>query len=251
MLHKFFGLRPQKHLSRRQVPPKQPVPVPDVVDEGSSALKIVHVGGVVELYYMAVPAARIIEKYPSSILARPDVFRRPWESVVRPEEILTPGQKFFIVPRQTMKKLRRRIRKPNAENPSMSFLLHLSTDVSAELVSKQKDDEFSSKSFNQQSDSSISTNAIKTKPKPKPKPRTRTRRVRFLGIDTKHDSDSNSISMENKGSVKGDENKGLNAENRERKSLNPEKENGERKRRIDDTFSIILEFELLNQPFEY
>jgi len=67
----------------------------------SAVLKIVHAGGNVECYYMAITAARIMEKYPKVLLARPEVFRRPWDSVVRPDEILTPGQKFFIVPRRT------------------------------------------------------------------------------------------------------------------------------------------------------
>ena len=45
---------------------------------------------------MAIPAARIMEKYPKFLLARPELFRRPWDSVVRPDEIFTPGQKFFV-----------------------------------------------------------------------------------------------------------------------------------------------------------
>ncbi|OMO55114.1 hypothetical protein CCACVL1_27387 [Corchorus capsularis] len=78
----------------------------------SSALKIVHAGGVVECYYMAMPAASIMKKYPSLILARPQVFRRPWDSLVRSREILTPGEKIYLVPPRTIKKLRKRITKP-------------------------------------------------------------------------------------------------------------------------------------------
>lgn len=77
----------------------------------SRALKIIHPGGRSEKYYMAVPAARIIEQYPAFILARPEVFHKPWDTIVRPDEMLVPGQKYLIVPRQTVKKLRRRIRK--------------------------------------------------------------------------------------------------------------------------------------------
>jgi hypothetical protein len=72
----------------------------------SSAMKIIHAGGRIECYYMATPAARILEKYPSHYLAKPEVFRRPWDSVVRREKILIPGQKFLLVPRHTVKKLR-------------------------------------------------------------------------------------------------------------------------------------------------
>lgn len=47
-------------------------------EEGfSTPLKIVHAGGTVECYYMATPAAGIMEKYPSLLLARPHVFRQP------------------------------------------------------------------------------------------------------------------------------------------------------------------------------
>ncbi|KAJ9176758.1 hypothetical protein P3X46_012038 [Hevea brasiliensis] len=80
--------------------------------DSPSVLRIVHAGGKVECYYMAIPAMRILEKYPSYVLAKPEVFRRPWDSVVRPEKILTPGQRFFLVPLRTVNKLRRRIRKP-------------------------------------------------------------------------------------------------------------------------------------------
>ncbi|KAI3716140.1 hypothetical protein L6452_23265 [Arctium lappa] len=64
---------------------------------------------------MAFPAAWIMEKYPNFVLARPDIFRRPWDSVIRPEEMLVPGQKYFVVPIWTVKKLRRRIWKPSIE----------------------------------------------------------------------------------------------------------------------------------------
>lgn len=87
----------------------------------SRALKIVHAGGNVEHYYMATPAAMIIQKHPSFVLARPEIFRRPWDSVVRPDEILVPGQKYYVVPRRTVKKLRRRIRKPSATGPGFSM----------------------------------------------------------------------------------------------------------------------------------
>ncbi|KAJ9169910.1 hypothetical protein P3X46_018054 [Hevea brasiliensis] len=53
------------------------------------------------MYHMAIPAVKILEKYPSYVVVKPEVFRRPWDSVVRRrEKILTPGQKFFLVLRQ-------------------------------------------------------------------------------------------------------------------------------------------------------
>ncbi|KAK1315685.1 hypothetical protein QJS10_CPA05g02003 [Acorus calamus] len=70
--------------------------------------RIVHAGGLIEYYYMAVPAAGVLEKYPSSCLAQPTVFRSPWESIVQPDEILTPGHKYYVVPRRTVRKLQAR-----------------------------------------------------------------------------------------------------------------------------------------------
>ncbi|TYH63960.1 hypothetical protein ES332_D07G233200v1 [Gossypium tomentosum] len=116
MLNKFLNVRKlapfyshgrPKPVAQLQKEPRE--------NQGTSALKIVHPGGVVECYYMAIPAVNIMKNYPSSVLARPEVFRRPWDSLVRSHEILTPGQKFYVVPRHTVRKLRRRIRKTSGE----------------------------------------------------------------------------------------------------------------------------------------
>lgn len=116
MLLKLFGSSTIKLSSlRRPAPAVAAVPVPPAPPEKhpdpSMPLRIVHAGGFVERYYMAVPAVGIMEKYPRAVLARPDVFRRPWDSLVQPEEILTPGEKVYVVPRRTVKNLRRRIRR--------------------------------------------------------------------------------------------------------------------------------------------
>lgn len=66
---------------------------------------------------MATPAVSIIERYPLAVLARPDVFRRPWEAVVHPDEILKPGEKLYIVPRRTVLKLQKRARRPRVSPP--------------------------------------------------------------------------------------------------------------------------------------
>ncbi|CAK9167184.1 unnamed protein product [Ilex paraguariensis] len=187
MLHKLFGARTRtpKPPHGCHIPSKL---APNKVEEGSSSvLKIIHAGGNAECYYMAVPAVRIIEKYPSYILARPEIFRRPWDSVVRPEEILIPGQKFFIVPRGTVKKLRQRIRKPSGKFFGNSFESKASTDVSVEIVSHQ-DDLSSSKSFKSSINISTKSNV---------KIKIRTRRVHFFGIDSKMDKDSVSLEKEN------------------------------------------------------
>ncbi|KAF6153829.1 hypothetical protein GIB67_001062 [Kingdonia uniflora] len=108
MLNKLLGTR----IFLRNVPPV----LASSHEEGFTALKIIHMGGIVEYYYMAVPAVRIMEKYPLFLLTRPEIFRRPWDSVVHPEEILTPGQKFFVVPRRTVRKLMRRFQQPSEKS---------------------------------------------------------------------------------------------------------------------------------------
>ncbi|KAH9745403.1 hypothetical protein KPL70_004060 [Citrus sinensis] len=114
-----------------KVPPKPATGAASTPSESPSALKIVHAGGFVECYYMAIPAVIILEKYPSCKLGRREVFRRPWDSVVRPEELLTLGEKFFLVPRRTVRKLRRRVKKLDGhrEVSSNSFASKSCVDV--------------------------------------------------------------------------------------------------------------------------
>lgn len=116
-LLKVHKLTPFGRNGAQSKPAPTPAAPPEPEDS-PSVLKIVHAGGKVECYYMAIPAVKILEKYPSFVLAKPEVFRRPWDSVVRPEKILTPGHRFFLVPLRTVHKLRRRIKKPREDDVS-------------------------------------------------------------------------------------------------------------------------------------
>lgn len=71
-------------------------------------VRIIHAGGIVERYKGAIHASRVMEKYPKMCIARPDVFKQPHESVVKCDEFLLPGQKFYLVPQSTLKRLRRK-----------------------------------------------------------------------------------------------------------------------------------------------
>ncbi|KAM5580334.1 hypothetical protein ABKV19_009870 [Rosa sericea] len=140
MIHKFLNIRKLKPFSKRVPVPVPPKQAPAQSEMGSnSILKVVHAGGNVESYYMAIPASKILEKYPSFLLARPEVFRRPWDSVVKPDAILTPGEKVFLVPRRTVRKLRRRIRRPGKDFSVNSFTSQSSIDVSTETLSQRRD----------------------------------------------------------------------------------------------------------------
>lgn len=74
-------------------------------------VRIVHAGGQVELFPNAVPASLLMEKYPGKCVARPEVFKKPQESLLRPEESLLPGHKYYILPSTTAQKLKRKQQK--------------------------------------------------------------------------------------------------------------------------------------------
>ncbi|KAF8409764.1 hypothetical protein HHK36_005843 [Tetracentron sinense] len=162
MFNKILSVRTLTPSFWRHVPPK---PTPDPLDESSSTLKIIHAGGIVEFYYMAVPAIKIMEKYPSFLLARPEIFRRPWDSLVRPEEILTPGQKYFVVPRRTVKKLQRRIRQPVGELFVNFPVMSSSSDLSIGSVFRKEKDEISSDLTTQRGKSNGSRTSGKANPR--------------------------------------------------------------------------------------
>ncbi|OIT40279.1 hypothetical protein A4A49_53715 [Nicotiana attenuata] len=67
-------------------------------------VKIVHPGGHVELHDVPVLAAEIINRNPKSCVCHPSVFQQPW-AILPPETILMPGQKFYVVPIKTIKRL--------------------------------------------------------------------------------------------------------------------------------------------------
>ncbi|KAJ6810503.1 uncharacterized protein M6B38_156685 [Iris pallida] len=69
-------------------------------------VRIVLASGMVEVYDGVTPASTVMEKYPGLCLTRPDVFKRPHDSLVGRKEMLLPGQKFYLVPETTMKKVR-------------------------------------------------------------------------------------------------------------------------------------------------
>ncbi|KAJ0964537.1 hypothetical protein J5N97_025675 [Dioscorea zingiberensis] len=68
-------------------------------------VKIVYPGGRVELRDRPIIAAEIMKANPMCCVAHPDVFRQPW-SVVSPDTVLMQGQKFYVVPVRTIRKLR-------------------------------------------------------------------------------------------------------------------------------------------------
>ncbi|GAA0173998.1 hypothetical protein LIER_27483 [Lithospermum erythrorhizon] len=82
----------------------------------SSFVRIVHPGGHVELHDRPILAGEIMLRNPRCCVAYPHVFKQP-TAIVPAETTLMPGQKFYVVPVTTIKKLRRKMRQ---YSPSMS-----------------------------------------------------------------------------------------------------------------------------------
>ncbi|KAM2636378.1 hypothetical protein EV1_021012 [Malus domestica] len=74
-------------------------------------LRIVHAGGREELYQNVVPASQLMEKYPGMCVARPEVFKNPQEALLRPEESLLVGQKYYMIPSTTAHKIKKKHQK--------------------------------------------------------------------------------------------------------------------------------------------
>ncbi|KAD5507763.1 hypothetical protein R6Q59_031465 [Mikania micrantha] len=71
-------------------------------------VKIVHPGGHAELHDRPVLASDIIRRNPKCCVAHPNVFKQPW-AIVQPDTMLMPGQKVYVVPVSTVRKLQKNL----------------------------------------------------------------------------------------------------------------------------------------------
>ncbi|KAE8688211.1 putative receptor-like protein kinase [Hibiscus syriacus] len=97
---------------------------------------IVHPGGHVELHDRPILAADIIYRNPRCVVAHPHVFQQPW-AIVAPETELPLGQKFYVVPISTIRKLQRLSNKYSS-TPTIS-----ESQQNGELKAADKDDSIS------------------------------------------------------------------------------------------------------------
>lgn len=82
-------------------------------------VKIVHPGGHVELHDRPILASEIIYRNPRCVVAHPHVFQQPW-AIVKPETELMLGQKFYVVPVTTIRKLQRVSKKQSRSSATNS-----------------------------------------------------------------------------------------------------------------------------------
>lgn len=69
-------------------------------------IKVVHPGGHVELHDRPISAEEIMQRNPKCIVAYPNVFQQP-TSIVAPSTTLILGQKYYVVPVTTIRKLQK------------------------------------------------------------------------------------------------------------------------------------------------
>ncbi|KAG8388245.1 hypothetical protein BUALT_Bualt02G0105700 [Buddleja alternifolia] len=67
-------------------------------------VKIVHPGGHVELHDRPILARELLNRNPKCCVAHPNVFQQPY-AIVSPETLLMLGQKYYVVPLGTIRKL--------------------------------------------------------------------------------------------------------------------------------------------------
>ncbi|KAG6407869.1 hypothetical protein SASPL_130869 [Salvia splendens] len=93
---------------KSDAPPGSPSSLSISVRLRDVVVRVVHAGGRIEMYEAAVPVVRLIRRNPGMCIATPDVFRRPDEAVLSPDDVLLPGNKYFVIRCTTVEKLRRR-----------------------------------------------------------------------------------------------------------------------------------------------
>ncbi|KAM7484188.1 hypothetical protein LguiA_000197 [Lonicera macranthoides] len=78
------------------------------IQSNDITVRIIHAGGREERYHNAILASHLLQKYPGMCVALPDVFKNAHTSILKAEEWLLPGQKYYMIPCTTAHKLKRK-----------------------------------------------------------------------------------------------------------------------------------------------
>ncbi|XP_057763332.1 uncharacterized protein LOC130983163 [Arachis stenosperma] len=82
---------------------------PDVsLTSNDFVVRIVHKGGLQEVYQRALPASKLMRKYPGMCVASPEVFKDPHQSVLGPDQVLLLGHKYIMISPRDVHKLKRK-----------------------------------------------------------------------------------------------------------------------------------------------
>ncbi|KAL1317116.1 hypothetical protein HN51_069209 [Arachis hypogaea] len=82
---------------------------PDVsLTSNDFVVRIVHKGGQQEVYQRALPASKLMRKYPGMCVASPQVFKDPHQSVLGPDQVLLLGHKYIMISPRDVHKLKRK-----------------------------------------------------------------------------------------------------------------------------------------------
>ncbi|KAI9169225.1 hypothetical protein LWI28_009095 [Acer negundo] len=105
-------------------------------------VRIVHAGGREELYQNAVSVSLLLEKYPGMCVARPEVFKNPSEAFLCPDENVLPGQKYYLIPSTTARKLKlkvKRIAQRKVDTSDARITWEVNEDKSDESIRSAKE----------------------------------------------------------------------------------------------------------------
>ncbi|MED6156846.1 hypothetical protein PIB30_018213 [Stylosanthes scabra] len=98
---------------------------PDVsLTSNDFVVRIVHKGGQQEVYQRALPASKVMRKYPGMLVASPEVFKDPHQSVLGPDQVLLLGHKYIIISPRDVDKLKRK--HADEENDNLAAIQEVS-----------------------------------------------------------------------------------------------------------------------------
>lgn len=108
-LGSLFGVQSSNGVSRKPKDIKDAsFSVGNSLSSKEICVRVVHAGGREDLYRNPVAVSHLMKKYPGMSVARPEVFKNPYEAVLSATAMLLPGQKYYLVPVTTLKKLKKK-----------------------------------------------------------------------------------------------------------------------------------------------
>ncbi|KAJ9554471.1 LOW QUALITY PROTEIN: hypothetical protein OSB04_018516 [Centaurea solstitialis] len=93
----LFGVQSSESRNPKNV--KDPsFSVGNSLNSNELCVRVVHAGGKVDLYRNPVAVSQLTKRYSGMAIARPEVFKNPYEAVLSSRALLLPGQKYYLVP---------------------------------------------------------------------------------------------------------------------------------------------------------